>query len=444
MTQLDFTMSISKSSAFNLKAVLKETGITADTLRAWERRYGVPMPKRTAGGHRLYSQYDIETIKWLMSRQAEGLSISRAADMWNEQIASGLEPLAGAASSALTVAQVGAPNSSLEAMRGNWLSACLRYETSLAEQILNQAFAAHSVEIACTEIILRGMFEIGRLWYQGKAAVQQEHFTSEMATRKLEALISATPPPSRNETVLLACPPNEIHAFPLLLLTLFLRRRGWNAIHLGANVPIDQIEETLTVTNSKLVILAAQTLVNAVHLRGMARALNKKGVASAFGGRVFNSISGLYTRIPAHFLGHTIEHSILAIEELVVNPRPAPVEERVKKSLLKTSSAFQIARHQIEVALTNAIGTRVRPAEFLEVANHFLGDNLVAALELGDISHISTDIYWISNLLTSHQIPVSMLPAYFAAYAQSVDKILGEDGREISVWLKLQSVSLKT
>ena len=87
---------VSTTPAFNLKVVLKETGLAADTLRAWERRYGLPMPQRTAGGHRLYSQRDIETIKWLMKRQAEGLSISRAVDLWNEQLASGADPLAGA------------------------------------------------------------------------------------------------------------------------------------------------------------------------------------------------------------------------------------------------------------------------------------------------------------------------------------------------------------
>ncbi|MBI5943320.1 MAG: B12-binding domain-containing protein [Chloroflexi bacterium] len=437
-------MSISKSPTFNLKVVLNETGLPADTLRAWERRYGLPLPQRTAGGHRLYSQFDIETIRWLLARQAEGLSISHAVDMWNEQLASGSDPLAGAASSALTVARAGAPTSSLEAMRSDWLSACLKYETSHAEQILNQAFAANSVEVACVEIVMRGMSEIGGLWHQGKATVQQEHFTSEIATRKLQALISATPPPARNEAILLACPPNEGHAFPLLLLTLFLRRRGWNAIHLGANVPIDQIEETLAVTKSKLVILAAQTLVNAVSLREMARALNKKGIASAFGGSVFNSISGLQARIPAHFLGNTIEQSLPVIEELVVNPRPTPAEERVKKSLLQMSSAFQTARHQIEAALTDAIETRVRPAEYIDFANRFLGDSLIAALELGDISHLSTDIMWISNLLTSHQISAAMLPAYLTAYAQSVDMVMKDEGKEISDWLKLESAGLKT
>ena len=87
---------LSTTPAYNLKVVLKETGLAADTLRAWERRYGLPMPQRTAGGHRLYSQRDIETIKWLMKRQEEGLSISRAVDLWNEQLSSGTDPLADA------------------------------------------------------------------------------------------------------------------------------------------------------------------------------------------------------------------------------------------------------------------------------------------------------------------------------------------------------------
>ena len=54
---------LDKTPAFNLKVVLRETGIKPDTLRAWERRYGLPQPSRTQGGHRLYSQYDIEMIK---------------------------------------------------------------------------------------------------------------------------------------------------------------------------------------------------------------------------------------------------------------------------------------------------------------------------------------------------------------------------------------------
>ena len=59
------------SPTYNLGAVIRETGIKADALRAWERRYGLPQPARSAGGQRLYSQRDLEIIKWLIAKQEE-------------------------------------------------------------------------------------------------------------------------------------------------------------------------------------------------------------------------------------------------------------------------------------------------------------------------------------------------------------------------------------
>ena len=82
-----------KSPAYNLKVVLQLTGIKPDTLRAWERRYGLPMPQRTGGGHRLYSQHDIEMIKWLMQRQEEGMRINRAVELWRNIASGGTDPL---------------------------------------------------------------------------------------------------------------------------------------------------------------------------------------------------------------------------------------------------------------------------------------------------------------------------------------------------------------
>src|SRR4030042_4721348 len=63
-----------RRGSFNVKAVVRETGLKPDTLRAWERRYRLPRPERTAGGHRLYSQRDIDCLRWLAARQTEGLS----------------------------------------------------------------------------------------------------------------------------------------------------------------------------------------------------------------------------------------------------------------------------------------------------------------------------------------------------------------------------------
>ena len=76
--------SVNKKPIYNLKVVVRETGLKPDTLRAWERRYNLPNPQRTNGGHRLYSQHDIEILKWLIDRQSEGMTISRAVALWQE------------------------------------------------------------------------------------------------------------------------------------------------------------------------------------------------------------------------------------------------------------------------------------------------------------------------------------------------------------------------
>ncbi len=70
---------------YNLKAVINEVGLNPATLRAWERRYDLLKPRRSPGGHRLYSRQDIEMLKWLIERQEEGLSISSAVEMWKSQ-----------------------------------------------------------------------------------------------------------------------------------------------------------------------------------------------------------------------------------------------------------------------------------------------------------------------------------------------------------------------
>ncbi len=425
---------VSTTPAFNLKVVLKETGIAADTLRAWERRYGLPLPQRSAGGHRLYSQRDIETIKWLIRRQTEGLSISRAVDLWKEQIASGADPLAGSVQPGILPAS----SANLETLRRDWLAACFKFDTIAAEQILNQAFAVHSVEIICTEVMMRGLYEVGELWHQGTCTIQQEHFASEIAMRRLEALVSGSPAPTRSETILVACPSEEWHTFPSLVITLFLRRRGWNVTFLGAMVPTERMEETIRAVDPKLVILSAQTLVTAVSLREMARSL-KERVPSAFGGRVFNHISGLASRIPAHFLGNTIESAIPTIENLINHPSLTRGEEALEPGTLQTVAEYNATRPIVERFILDYLKSHNQTFDYIDRASTFLGNTLAAALELGDIWYASMDMRWLTNLLTERNVPIAVLPFFLSLYAQAIHDVLGENGRSIYEWLIAES-----
>jgi methanogenic corrinoid protein MtbC1 len=434
---------ISKSPAFNLKAVLLETGLAADTLRAWERRYGLPTPQRTAGGHRLYSQYDIETIKWLIARQAEGLSISRAVDLWNEHIASDTDPLAGYAPSSMIGALTSpAPQSldtTLDALRAQWITACMNFSETNAEQALNKAFSMFSVEAVCTEVLQKGMSEIGDLWYENHASVQQEHFASGLAMRRLDALLSASPTPSRPQTILVGCPPGEWHTFTPLLLSLFLRRRGLNVIYLGANVPADRFAETAQKVKANLVILVAQTLVSAASLQQAALAITSQDGRVAFGGRIFAKHPGIVEHVPGFYLGDSLEPSIQEVEKII---RGKTTEREIKTA----SQEYRVALHAFlskRTRIESTLKERVQPLsispEGLNTGIHFLGDNIAAALQLGDLEHVNDEMEWLKVLLQAHERPPEELQYFMHAYSQAVDEQINGQGEPIKDWLKSQA-----
>ncbi len=435
-------MYLSKNPAFNLKAVLQDTSIAADTLRAWERRYGLPMPQRTAGGHRLYSQYDIETIKWLLARQAEGLSISRAVDSWNEQIASNADPLAGVTPSALSSAPaipaIYSPNTNLDTLRAQWVASCLKFSESNSEQVLNQAFSMFPVEAVCMEVLQKGMVEIGGLWYENNASVQQEHFASGLAMRRLDALLNASPVPSRNQTVMVGCPPNEWHTFTPLLLALLLRRRGLNVIYLGANVPADRFEETVTKVKADLVILVSQTLASAATLQLTALTLSGLRIPVSFGGRIFNLRSAIVDHIPGHYLGDSIDSSLEEVERLLKNKGTVRSLKTASQEYLAAFQAFVSKRTQIESTIKEWVQPLSISPEDLNTGIQFLGDNIAAALQLGDMEHVTDEMEWLKVLLQSHQRPPQELAYFMKAYSQAVDKQINGQGEPIKAWLKKQ------
>ena len=118
-----------RTPIYNMNAMLQETGLSADVIRVWEKRYQLPKPGRSAGGHRLYSQYDIELVKWLRARQLEGLSISRAVELWRDRVAAGQDPLGEAASEVVSVVEPLLPaDTRIKVLRNHWLDACLAFD----------------------------------------------------------------------------------------------------------------------------------------------------------------------------------------------------------------------------------------------------------------------------------------------------------------------------
>jgi DNA-binding transcriptional MerR regulator len=418
---------------YNLKSVVQETGVKPDTLRAWERRYGLPEPARTKGGHRLYSQRDIEIVKWLLDRQQEGLRIKGAVELWRSLEADDQEPLQPPSTSAVSFMPETDGQTIVE-LRQAWVAACLAFDEREAEQTLTQAFALYPPEIVCLDLLREGIAQIGQGWYDDQVTVQQEHFASGLAMRRVEALLLAAPPPTRPGRILVACPPEEEHTFGLLLLTYLLRRRGWEVLYLGADVPIVQLEEVVSTAKPSLAISMALQLPTAATLLEMALFLQREGVPLAFGGRIFNRLPALRTRIPGHFLGPSLELAAQSVEELMVTPRPTPAVESISKAHRQTLTHYREHQLLIEADLMKLRADLLQQT-WAFIANRELARHIAAALTLGDINFMDDSIDWVAGMSRNGHVTAETIDGYLGAYLQAVKMHLDERGMPIVDWL---------
>lgn len=429
---------INRTPTYNLKVVIRETGLKPDTLRAWERRYGLPNPQRTAGGHRLYSQYDIEMIKWLIDRQNEGMRINRAVQLWRSYVEQDQNPLQVMPVIEESVSPVPTPvisGKTLDEISEKWVEACLSFDESQAENILTQAFARYPLETVCLEVIRKGLSRVGELWYAGESTVQQEHFASALAIRRLNALLAAAPAPTRKGRILAACPPGEDHTFPLLLITLLLRMRNWDVVYLGANVPINKLETAIQSAKPNLVVATAQQLFTAASLFDVAQFLRAERVSLAFGGLIFNLLPNLRERIPGHFLGDSLEGIPQAVEKLIVDSPKAPEVEQVSDEFTQAAAHYKEYQPVIAAYMWEEFQRNGMQDYHLEIANELLGQDIQAGLHLGDMSFLEHEIDWLAGLLENHDIPHELLPKYLSLYKQAVQTNLDQRGQLIVDWL---------
>ncbi|MBP8293970.1 MAG: MerR family transcriptional regulator [Caldilineaceae bacterium] len=435
-----------KTPTYNLKAVVRETGLKPDTLRAWERRYGVPAPQRTDSGHRLYSQHDIDTLKWLLDRQSEGMSISRAIELWSRLESEGVDPLQATITpgahrhldlraAPAPIEQPALTNSDVvTGLRDAWVNACLAFDEFHAEQLLAQAFAVFPIEVVCLDLIQRGLAQIGDSWYRGKITVQQEHFASALALRRMEALLTSTPAPTRPGRIIVGCPPDEEHTFVPLMLSLLLRRRGWDVVYLGANVPLRSLESTLAAVRPSLVVLTAQQLHTAASLLEMAELLFNERVPLAFGGLVFTQVPELYQTIPGYYLGDRLDQATTMIEQVMTSLRPQPAQRLVAYDYKEALDNFRAGQAQIEARVWAAMEQQI-PKRHLAMANQSLGSNIAAALELGNMNFLDSDIDWVEGLLVNHhEMPPEALDHYLEVYSDAVDATLDQRGYLVVDW----------
>lgn len=238
------------SPKYNVKAISTLVGIPPVTLRAWERRYGIFTPQRGAQGYRLYSEYDLRTLRWIKAQMESGMSISRAAQHLADLRAQGNDPVMTLRRE-LAAEQTASPQNLID----RCLSAWLVMDEESAGENLRLAFSLYPVEFVLLEIIRPALIEMGERWHRGEIAVATEHFASQFCVRQLNSMLAAAGAPSRSGCIVAACAPGEHHEIGLLIIVVMLRWRGYDVRYLGQNLKLERLEEAIGHLQPRLLLL---------------------------------------------------------------------------------------------------------------------------------------------------------------------------------------------
>lgn len=216
----------------------RRVGVSPELLRAWEQRYGLLEPVRSAGGFRLYGEEDAARVARMRRALDDGLSAAQAA-----QVALASEVPAPAA---------GLIGDAAERL----LTAIQCYDEAEVQAVLDDCLATFGLETFLRDLILPTLTEVGRRWQDGEAEVSQEHFASNLIRGRLLSLARFWGRGS-GPLALLACPPGERHDISLIAFGLLLRSYGWRILFLGADTPIATLSHAANTTASAAIVLAA-------------------------------------------------------------------------------------------------------------------------------------------------------------------------------------------
>ncbi|MGD6841517.1 MerR family transcriptional regulator [Bacillus infantis] len=229
---------------YNIKAVSKMLGIQPGTLRAWERRYQMVAPKRNESGHRLYTEEHVKTLRWLLSKIDQGFTISQAVSLLENNVLESdpEEPADG--------------GNHAEILGDRLLDALLQFDESKAHDLINQAFSLYTIDKVLVDILGSLLVKIGDLWERGEITTAHEHFASSILRSRIGIILHSFPHNSILPKAVAVCGPNEWHELGLLIFTLFLRRKGFEVVYLGASIDEKDIDVVIETVNPKFLFFS--------------------------------------------------------------------------------------------------------------------------------------------------------------------------------------------
>lgn len=288
-----------------IAAVERDTGISKDTLRIWERRYGFPQPSRDAQGERVYPPEQVQRLRLLKRLLDAGHRPGRVVGASE----SSLQALLGPSRSGPAEASAAAHGIDLQ----EFLLLLRRHEVQDLRRQLSQGLLRLGLGAFVREVAAPLTVMVGEAWMSGELEVFEEHCFSESLQQVLRQAIQAIPPLALGERprVLLSTLPGEPHGLGLLMVEALLVLEGCQCLSLGVQTPASELVKAARAHGSDVLALSFSGLLSAGQVQRQLRELRAElpeGLALWAGGRA----AALQKRAPLAGLQHLTELEQLA------------------------------------------------------------------------------------------------------------------------------------
>ena len=243
-----------RESGFPIRVIAELTGVPAATLRAWERRYGLLKPKRTAKGHRLYDSEDLETVRRVARLLDRNYTISKAARLVLDGAAEEAQPLSA--------------ESPWAALRKRFFKAIEGFDDNRLDALYTEALSVYPVDVVTVNLLRPLLDELGERWDSRERGIAEEHFFSAYLRNKVGARMHHAPGGTRGRRLMMACLPGEHHELGILLFALSVRARGYRVLYLGPDLPLSQVQAVAGFADPAGVLLSGSAPEVTDELRG--------------------------------------------------------------------------------------------------------------------------------------------------------------------------------
>jgi methanogenic corrinoid protein MtbC1 len=233
---------------FNIAAVERDTGLSKDVLRVWERRYGFPAPARDDHGERIYPAEQVERLRLVKRLMDAGHRPGKLLATPAEEL-SALAPRRPQPPLAASDASGGdAP--------GDLIALIKQHDGAAYHQAMQQRLARQGLVRFIQETVAPLTRLVGTAWEEGHIEVFEEHLFTELTMRLLRQAIGSLPGGPRDPRIILTSVPDELHGLGLLMAEALFALEGAECIPLGTQMPLLEIASAAGAHRADIVTLS--------------------------------------------------------------------------------------------------------------------------------------------------------------------------------------------